>query len=221
MAERQQLRRQQALERRGRARRRTSPRWCARSGSAAEREGLLRACGRRARPRRRSFGIGREPAAELDLPSGRRAPAGAEARCPSSAPRCGGLGELAAQAAAARRAARARARDRHLARAARATLQRLLAQLAPRRPRAACSASPRAVAPGVAARPRARPAPRPRAPQLLLAALEVPQVEQVAARQQALLAQQRQHVLAEQQRAEAGLHLVELASRARRCSSSG
>src|SRR5262249_25763455 len=88
---------------------------------------------------------------------------------------------------------------------------------------------PPALAPGHRARPRC-PRARPGgdagaaelaqflagSPQLLLATLEIPEIEQVAARQQALLAEKRQQVLPEQQRAEACPHLVELALRAHR-----
>src|SRR5207249_5808169 len=45
---------------------------------------------------------------------------------------------------------------------------------------------------------------------LLLLALELEEVEQVAARQQALLSEQRQHLLADEQRPETRLGLVEL-----------
>src|SRR5439155_12732604 len=177
-------------------------------GAPAEREGVLAhpADGGGELPELR---VGGQAPAELDLPPRRGAAAGAEAGAPALGllPR---LRELAREARGCdgQRGAGTR---RHLAQ----TLGHLLALLP----------EPRLGDLGGVGRVVAYPlrgavallgqtidvrqllaAPA----QLLLAPLEVPEVEEVAPRQEGLLAQHGQHLLGDQQRAEARLRLVEL-----------
>ena len=214
MAEREQLR--AAAGARGRCPSRTSKTSSLARSSGRRRS--ARACSRM-RPTSaaslRQLRIGGEPAAELDLPPRRACGRRRRARCPSCAASLRRLVELARDARPPRRAARSRARG-GISREALGHLLRLLPEprLGDLRPRADVARAPSRGRPASspsssASRSRsASSSPRLRSSSSL--ALELPEVEQVAARQEPFLAEQREQLLADEQRAEAGLRLVEL-----------
>src|SRR6266849_3405269 len=207
MVERQQLGRQQALEVRPQAHLEDLLAG-ALEGAPAERERLLA----HAADQRGEFPqlrVGGEAAAELDLPPRRGAAGGAEPGAP--APRLLARFVELAREARRRRGQRGAGARGHLAQA----LGDLLALLAEprlghlRRVHGVVAHPPRGglALLGEAVQVRDLLA---ATAELVLAPLEVPQVEEVAAREEALLAQHGEHLLREQHDAEPRLRLVEL-----------
>src|SRR5438094_1047902 len=151
--------------------------------------------------------VGGEPPAELDLPARRRASTCAEAGAPG-ARLLARLPELARDAGGCRRECRPGA-CRHLAEPLRHVL-RFLPEPGRRhlgRPLDLLARLCRLL--GVSQLVE-RLEIRRAATNLFFLAVEIPEIEQIAARQQAFLAEERQHLFADQHRAEPGPDLVEL-----------